>query len=85
MRRDKSFEGIIDRTGAQTMVHLTCITITSVDLALYRVSRAEDWVSEDCDTKIVMKIHTNIEGASVLTLTYRVVYIHVFLFHPGER
>ena len=33
-------EGIIDRTGAQTMLYLTCTTITSVDLAHYRVSRA---------------------------------------------
>ena len=26
-------EGIIDRTGAQTMLYLTCTTISSVDLA----------------------------------------------------
>ena len=43
-------EGIIDRTGAQTMLYLTCITITSVDLAHYGVSRAKDWVSVDCGT-----------------------------------
>ena len=43
-------EGIIDRTGAQTMLHLTCTTITSVDLAHYGVSRAKDWVSVDCGT-----------------------------------
>ena len=30
-------EGIIDRTGAQTMLYLTCTTISSVDLAQYRV------------------------------------------------
>ena len=42
--------GIIDRTGAQTMLHLTCTTITSVDLAHYGVSRAKDWVSVDCGT-----------------------------------
>ena len=34
--------GIIDRTGAQTMLYLTCTTITSVDLAHYGVSRAKD-------------------------------------------
>ena len=44
-------EGIIDRTGAQTMLYLTCTTITSVDLAHYGVSRAKDWVSVDCGTR----------------------------------
>ena len=42
--------GIIDRTGAQTMLYLTCTTIISVDLAHYGVSRAKDWVSVDCGT-----------------------------------
>ena len=32
------------------MLYLTCTTITSVDLAHYRVSRAIDWVSVDCGT-----------------------------------
>ena len=31
--------GIIDRTGAQTMLYLTCTTISSVDLAHYGVRR----------------------------------------------
>ena len=39
--------GIIDRTGAQTMLYLTCTTITSVDLAHYG---AKDWVSVGCST-----------------------------------
>ena len=43
-------EGIIDRTGAQTMPYLTCTMISSVDLAHYGVSRAENWVSLDCGT-----------------------------------
>ena len=43
--------GIIDRTGAQTMLYLTCTTINIVDLAHYRVFRAKDWVSVDCGTK----------------------------------
>ena len=38
-------------TGAQTMLCLTCTTITSVDLAHYGVSRAKDWVSVDCGTR----------------------------------
>ena len=43
-------EGIIDRTGAQTMLYLTCTTITSINLAHYGVSRAKDWVSVKCGT-----------------------------------
>ena len=44
-------EGIIDCTGAQTMLYLTCTTITSIDLAHYGVSCANDWVSVDCGTR----------------------------------
>ena len=43
-------EGIIDRTGVQTMLYVTCTTITSVDLAHNGVSHAKDWVSVDCGT-----------------------------------
>ena len=43
-------EGIIDRTGAQTMLYLTCTIISSVDLAHHRVSCAKDWVSVECGT-----------------------------------
>ena len=32
------------------MLYLTCTTITSVDVALYVVSHAKDWVSVDCGT-----------------------------------
>ena len=42
---------IIDRTGAQTMLFLTCTTITSVDLVHYGVFCAKDWVSVDCILK----------------------------------
>ena len=34
------------------MLYLTCTTITSEDLAHYRVSRAKDWVSVNCGTKV---------------------------------
>ena len=34
------------------MLYLTGTTITSVDLAHYEVSRAKDWVSVDCGTRI---------------------------------
>ena len=40
----------MDRIGAQTMLYLTCTAITSVALAHYGISRAEDWVSVDCGT-----------------------------------
>ena len=42
---------IVDRTGAQTMLCLTCTIISSVDLAHYRISRAKDRVSVDCGIK----------------------------------
>ena len=43
-------EGIIDRTGAQTLLYLTCTMISTVDLAHYGVSHAKDCVSVDCGT-----------------------------------
>ena len=39
------------------MLHLTCTTITSVDLAHYGVSRAKDWVSVDCGTILICVSH----------------------------
>ena len=33
------------------MLYLTCTIISSVDLAHYKVSRAQDWVSVDCGTR----------------------------------
>ena len=41
-------EGIIDRRGAQTMLYLTCTTISSVDQ--YGKCLAKDWVSVECGT-----------------------------------
>ena len=46
-------KGIIDHTGAQTVVYLTCTVISSVDLAHYEVSRVKDWVSVDCGTIVI--------------------------------
>ena len=46
-------EGLSLRTGAQTMLYLTCTTITSVDQAHYGVSRAKDWVSVDRGTSVL--------------------------------
>ena len=45
--------GLSLHTGAQTMLYITCTAITSIDLAHYGVSRAEDWVSVDCGTKYI--------------------------------
>ena len=45
---------VIDRTGAQTILYLTCTTITSVDLAHYGVSRAKHRVSVDCGTMYII-------------------------------
>ena len=36
------------------MLYLTCTMITSVDLAYYGVSRAKDWVSADCGTRLLL-------------------------------
>ena len=45
-------EEFIESTGAQTMLYLTFTMIYSVDLARYVVTRAKDWVSVDCGTKL---------------------------------
>ena len=53
VRRDNPLakaRGLSLRTGAQSMLYLTCTTITSVDLAYYGVSHAKDWVFLDCGT-----------------------------------
>ena len=52
-------EIIIDRTGAQTMLYLTCTMISSVDLAHYGVSRAKDTVSVNCGTQIILLYKKN--------------------------
>ena len=46
-------EIVLDSTGAQTMLYLTCTMISCVDLAHYGVSCAKDLVSVDCGTKQV--------------------------------
>ena len=43
---------IIDRTGIQTMLFLTCTMVSSVEHAHYRIPCAKDWVSVDCCIKI---------------------------------
>ena len=50
MRDRAKARGLSLRIGAQTMLYLTCTTITSVDLAHYGVPRAKDLVSVDCGT-----------------------------------
>ena len=53
------------------MLYLTCTTITSIDLAHYRVSRAKDWVSVKCGTNSDNYLYTN----KVLKVLY---VVHVF-------
>ena len=53
VRRDNSralARGLSLRTGAQTILYITCTMISSVDLAHYGVSSAKDWVSVECGT-----------------------------------
>ena len=47
--------GIIDHTGAQTMLYLTWTMVSIVDLAHYRVSCGKVWVSVDLWYKIGIK------------------------------
>ena len=49
----------LKRTGAQTMLSLTCTMIFSVDLAHYGVSRIKDWVSRDCGTRVNTHLRIN--------------------------
>ena len=44
-------EAIINRTGAKTMLYLSCTTISSVDPDQYGVSLAKDWVSVEYGTR----------------------------------
>ena len=54
LRRDNPralARGLSTVQAPQTMLYLTCTTITSEDLAHYGVSRAKDWVSVKCGTR----------------------------------
>ena len=50
-------EWIIDPTGGQTMLYLSCTIISSVDLAHYRIFRAKNWVSKDCGTMMIVCLY----------------------------
>ena len=55
VRRDNpraKSSGIISPYRRTTILCLTCIMISSVDLAHYEVSRAKDWVSVDYSTML---------------------------------
>ena len=62
-------ETIIDRTGAQNMLYLTCTTITSVDFAHYGVSRAKDWTSVDCGTNYNRQVMLTTRGHLLWSLS----------------
>ena len=53
------------------MLYLTCTTITSVDLAHYGVSRAQDWVSVDCGT--ICNIEEPQQEHCLGTVSYRLL------------
>ena len=48
-------EGIISRTGPQTMLYLTFTIISSVNLAHQDLSLAKDWISVDCSTSNICR------------------------------
>ena len=57
VRRDNpraKSRGLSLRTGSQTMLYLTCTTISSVDLAQYGISLAKVWVSVECGTRTII-------------------------------
>ena len=49
------------------MLYLTFTTITSVDLAHYRVSRAKDWVSVNCGT--IYSIYSTVNHVGKIQLS----------------
>ena len=58
------------------MLYLTCIMISSVDLAHYAVFRAKDWVSVDCGTKPSNKLRmVNIEIINLRQMNYTLWYL----------
>ena len=77
VRRDNPLakaRGLSLRTGAQTMLYLTCTTITSVDLAHYGIYRAKNWVSVNCGTSLFVHFRTN-----------RAIQKHRHKITPGEQ
>ena len=56
------------------MLYLICITVSSVDLAHYRVSRAKDWASVGCGTRQLKK--TDGFGLSNAVYKTQSVYSH---------
>ena len=53
------------------MLYLTCTTITSIDLAHYRVSGAKDWVSVKCSTIFI------VIGIILKYYSYFVIYFYL--------
>ena len=47
---ERQYPSYSDRTGAQTMLYLTCTRISGADLEYYGVFRAKDRVPVDCGT-----------------------------------
>ena len=65
MRLYGKARGLSLRTGAQTMLYLTCTTITNVDLTHYGISRAKVWVSVNCGTNKIC-IHVSVSNHDII-------------------
>ena len=65
------------------MLYLTGTTISSVDLAHYGVSRAEDWVSVDCGGCI--SIATNVTVEFWQKELYFLIYFFSTFFMTDRR
>ena len=67
------------------MLYLTCTTITSIDLAHYGVSRAIDWVSMKCGTRVKtversQSLRAYIESRAFLGRGWRIFMLTCVLF-----
>ena len=68
-------EGIIDRTGAQTMLYLTCSIISSVDLSHCGLSRAKDCVSVEYGTNQVVCVSHHLFRRRMTVGTTNLLYL----------
>ena len=60
------------------MLYLTCTMISSVDFACYGVSRAKDWVSVDCGTRVFKVFLSH----HLFCMSYLYMHKSLTTFHP---
>ena len=53
------------------MLYLTCIMISSIELAHYGVPRAKDWVSVDCGTRASLLFRCSREVGALFDRIFR--------------